>query len=466
MLNFSEYKDAERVFYFFEEISKIPRGSGNTEKIADFLVNFAIEKNLAHYRDGANNVIIKKPAARGYESRPTVILQGHTDMVIAIEPDVTRDIEKDGLELYIDGDFLRARGTTLGADNGIAVSYMLALLEDSFAEHPALECLFTSDEEIGLIGASELDAAQLDGKIMLNLDSDDEGIFIAGCAGGMRMDIRLDTEKTTERDAYKLSVHGLLGGHSGAEINKGRINAIKLLADIIPDGAMIGGVSGGNADNAIPRNAECYIANADKISDKIEEALEKYKACEQGLAIEYTKFGKAALLSEADTTRVLSLIREEPCGPIAMNKEMPTLVETSLNHGIISSDAEGVNLTISLRSSKDQEKLALADRVTDIAKKYGCKVNTHGSYPGWEYKQQSHLREVLTSTYEKLTGKVAKVVTIHAGLECGIFSGKIKDLDCVSFGPTAYDIHTTEERVSLSSTESVYKLLKEALKAI
>ena len=466
MLDFSKFDGNKDFFPFFEEISRIPRGSGNTEKIADYLVIFAEKRNLVCHRDSYNNVIMKKNGTSGLENTPAVILQGHTDMVIAADEGVTRDLSKEGVELCIDGDFLKANGTTLGADNGIAVAYMLALLDSKDIPHPPIEAVFTSDEEIGLIGAAELDTSLLSGKTMINLDSDEESVFIAGCAGGTRIDMTMDCKSESIKGYKKITVSGLRGGHSGTEINNGRINAIKLLSEIIPDGAMIGDVKGGNADNAIPRFAECKISTDADIEKNINSALIKYKEEEKNISITCVyESSETSLFSPKDSKRLLSLIKEEPYGVISMNNDI-NLPETSMNIGIIESTDSSATLSVSLRSSKNAEKDSLAKKVIEIAESHGCKTNRYGDYPGWEYKKDSKIRDVLSASYKKLFGKEATVVTIHAGLECGLFSDKICGLDCVSMGPIAYDIHTPKERLSISSAIRVYRLLCEALSNI
>ncbi len=463
MLDFSNFKGNKDFLPFFEEISKIPRGSGNTEGIADFLVAFAKERGLFSYRDASDNVIIKKAGAAGFENAPAVILQGHTDMVIATEPGVTRDLTREGVEIYIDGDFLRARGTTLGADNGIAVAYMLALLDSKDIPHPPIEAVFTSDEEIGLIGAAALDASLLSGKLMINLDSDEENVFIAGCAGGTRIDMTLDCKSEKKSEYGRLIISGLRGGHSGTEINGTRVNAIKLLCDIIPDGALIGEIMGGNADNAIPRYAECKLYFANGIEENIKKALITHKENENNISITYEKKkGECSFFCERDSARLLTLIRELPCGVISMDTDIG-LPRTSMNVGIIESGEDFATLSVSLRSSAGSEKEALAKRVLEAAKKAAAKTKRHGDYPGWEYSKESKIRELVCLEYERLFGKKAEVVTIHAGLECGLFSDKIQGLDCISLGPIAYDIHTPAERLSITSAIRVYKLLCEVL---
>ena len=470
MLSIPEYKSAERVFHYFEEISKIPHGSGETDKIAEYLVNFANERGLFVKRDSANNVIIRKNATRGYTDRPTVIIQGHIDMVLAKTADCKKDLSVEGIEMYRDGDFLKAVGTTLGGDDGVAVAYALALLESDDIPHPELEIVMTSDEEIGLLGAAALDASELHGKIMLNIDSDDEGIFTAGCAGGMRIDAKIGarTEKKVT-DGIKITISGFKGGHSGSHIRFPHANAIKALGEVIATlGGAVGALNGGNADNAIPRNAECVIYGVDaaKVNEAAKAVIEKYREVEPDGVYEITEGVEADVYSKEVSGRIAELICEEPNGIVAMSEEIPGQVETSLNMGILECDGTGVTVSFSLRSSKGAKKAELATRVTKIAESKGAECDAHGAYPGWEYRKESPLRDTICEVYKKMYGKDAKVVTIHAGLECGIFSDKIEDLDCISMGPNGRDIHTTEERLSISSTARVWEFLKEVLKSI
>ena len=470
MLSIPEYKSAERVFHYFEEISKIPHGSGDTDKIAEYLVNFANERGLFVKRDSANNVIIRKNATRGYTDRPTVIIQGHIDMVLAKTADCKKDLSVEGIEMYRDGDFLKAVGTTLGGDDGVAVAYALALLESDDIPHPELEIVMTSDEEIGLLGATALDASELHGKVMLNIDSDDENIFTAGCAGGMRIDAKISarTEKKVT-DGIKITISGFKGGHSGANIHFPHANAIKALGEVMAKlGGEVGALKGGNADNAIPRNAECVIYGTDPETAKAAAAaiIEKYREVEPEGKYEITEGAKAEVYSKEVSGRIAELSCDEPNGIVAMSEEIPGQVETSLNMGILECDGTGVTVSFSLRSSKGAKKAELATRVTKIAESKGAECDAHGAYPGWEYRKESPLRDTICEVYKRMYGKDAKVVTIHAGLECGIFSDKIEGLDCISMGPNCYDIHTTEERLSISSAARVWEFLKEVLKSI
>lgn len=475
MLNFSSYGSSKRVFEFFEEISKIPHGSSHTGKIADYLVSFAKSRNLYVRKDEANNVIIKKKATKGLENRPTVIIQGHTDMVLEKSADSNINMLEDGLDLYIDGDFLRAKGTTLGGDDGIAVAYALALLDSEDIPHPEIEAIFTSDEEIGLLGAVALEPYDIGGRIMLNIDSDSEGIFTAGCAGGVRLDINLPiTRKEKTENATKIKLYGLKGGHSGVEINKGRENAVKILAELLlmintDTRVKISSFSGGNADNAIPRAAECIVAFEKGVSlhEYTKKIIEKYKTIEPDIAIEFEDYhGELSLINEEESENLISLLNSVPSGVIKMSEDIPTLVETSLNLGIIRDSENSILITFSIRSSLGKEKENLLTRVTKTAENHGATCSTHGAYPAWEYKKESQLRNVMCRVYRDMYGEDAEVITIHAGLECGIFSDKLEGLDCVSIGPDNFDIHTTEERLSISSTIRVWEFIKEVLKNI
>lgn len=472
MLTALEHSRCAKVFFYFEQISKIPHGSGNTDKIADFLVDFANARGLYVRRDGADNVVIKKKATNGYESRPAVIIQGHTDMVEAKTPDCTKDLKTEGLEIYVDGDFLRAHGTTLGADDGIGVAYALAILDSDDVPHPAIEAVFTSDEETGLIGAAALETDDLEARVMLNIDMDNDKIFTAGCAGGITLDITLPMKRAENKEpSVTLTVSGLCGGHSGGEINRGRENAIRLLVSVLSElgDIKIAKISGGNADNAIPRSASATILGIDEqaVRERAEAMLGKYRAAEPSMTVTVEKGAERVNSFDIESTKnLIELIMEEPNGVIAMSADIDGLVETSLNLGIIETDGDAVRAVYSLRSSKDAEKSKLLNRVTSIATARGASYYAHGDYPGWEFKKESHLRKVMCSVYKRMYNEDARVVAIHAGLECGIFAGKLPGLDCVSIGPNNYDLHTTEEHLSISSTEKMWDFIKEVLKNI
>ena len=463
MSDIKDSKKAARVFEYFEEIANIPHTSGNTSPIADYLVSFAKGHGLEYIRDGYDNVIIKKNATPGYEGKPPIIIQGHTDMVAAVEDGRDVDMEKVGVKIIRDGDFLTADGTTLGADDGIFMAYALAILDSDDIKHPALEALFTSDEETGLVGAGGLDASALSGKRMINIDSDMEGIFTVGCAGGMRVDLTLPFEHCkNEEGLYAVTVTGLLGGHSGMEIDKGRENAIKILFEAI-EGSLISSVKGGNADNAIPRNASAIVkpSSLEKLSSEVIPALlNKYRAKEEAIEISVIRRdGVHPVYSPEDSGKIINAVHKTPTGVYKMSAEVKNLPETSSNLGIIDTSGGRVTLSTSIRSSKNAEKLKLRDMIAMISKEYGATLFEQGEYPAWEYKKDSSLREGMVRIYEEKYGHSPEVVIIHAGLECGIFSKKIDGLDCVSIGPDMLDIHTTEERLSIPSAIRVYDYL-------
>ena len=474
MLNISDHKSVEKVVRFFEEFSAIPHGSGNTSMIADYLVKFAKERNLDYSRDNADNVIIRKPATKGYENRPAVIFQGHLDMVAEKKPEATIDMEKEGLTLYRDGDFLRAENTTLGGDDGVALAYALAVLDSDDIPHPDFEAVFTSDEEIGLLGAVAIDPSLIKGRLLINIDSDEEGVFTVGCAGGMRSDVVLPVRRTnSESNSYRVKVSGFKGGHSGVEIDKGRVNANKALVEII---SKIGDISikdirGGNADNAIPRESECVFASSfdhTALINKLGEELKaKYSDIEPDIEVNVEKVDyPSAGISVEDSRRLISLLDKLPSGIIAMSNDVEGLVETSLNMGILKLGTDKAEVSFSVRSAKGAEKEKLSQRLKEIAQEHGADYSTRGEYPAWEYKKDSHLRDVMKKVYEDMYGTSPAIVIIHAGLECGIFSEKLEGIDCVSIGPNNYDIHTTEERLSLSSLERVWEFLLRVLKEI
>ncbi len=471
MIDLSDVKGAERALFWFLEISKIPRGSGNTAPIAAFLENFAKTRGLEYIRDEYDNVIIKKPASAGLECRPTVILQGHSDIVAEKTADCKKDMEKEGVDVYRDGDFLRAVETTLGGDDGAALAYALAILEDENARHPALEAVFTTDEETGLTGAAGLDGNMLSGKILINLDSEEEGVFTVGCAGGVRADLDFTAVREPfEGKTFEISVSGLLGGHSGVEIDKGRKNAIKVLAEVLIalDSPRIVHIAGGTKDNAIAREARALIAPTSAPSvDVINAVIAKYSAAEPNIAIT----AKEALVGEMPLSKqcsaaVTDAICSLPFGVVGMCEDIPTLPETSMNLGTASTEKDGILVCCSLRSSKSAEKEKLLSKVKDIAIRHGASVTVHGNYPGWEYKRDSHVRDVMCGVFERMYGKAPEVVTIHAGLECGILSDKIEGLDAISIGPDNFDIHTTEEHMSIPSFVRVFEFLTEVLKNI
>lgn len=472
----------ERVFHYFEEITKIPHGSGNTREISDYLVSFAKEHGLRYIQDESNNVILFKPAAKGYENAPTVMLQGHMDMVCEKEPGSSHDFTRDALKLQVEGDYISAQGTTLGGDDGIAVAYGLALLEDDTLEHPALEVVITVDEEIGLLGATALDASPLQAKCLINLDSEEEGYLWAGCAGGMTAVSELPVryqEKTNEK--WKVTVSGLAGGHSGAEIDKNRANATLLLARFLKEAKEQGAyaiseLNGGLKDNAIPRTANALILAGKEEGNAIAayakvftEALKKeYTGSDEGICVtvEAQGIGTEPVLHPVSQEKVLFFLLQYPNGIQKMCGFMDGLVETSCNLGITNLTPKALVGSASVRSSVGSAKKALADKIAYLTEFLGGDFQIEGDYPSWEYKQDSALRPLMVEVFREMYHREPEVKVIHAGLECGLFYEKIPGLDCVSLGPDMQNIHTTEEKLSISSVERVWEYLLAVLKRI
>lgn len=470
----------ERVFYYFGELAKIPHGSRNTKEISDYLVQFANDHELFSIQDEMNNVIIIKEASSGYENAAPVIIQGHMDMVCEKENGCTIDFTKDGLDLYIDGDFLKARGTTLGGDDGIAVAYALALLEASDIPHPRLEVIVTVDEEIGMLGAAEIDLSMLKGRMMLNIDSDEEGIFICGCAGGMSVHTCIPVTRTRQSGTkFTITVNGLSGGHSGVEIDKEHGNAdiimgrvLKCIFNETPFGIL--SLEGGMKDNAIPRECTAEILLSDDKTEAVNEIVKQMDtilkkelvSSDSGVTVSCTPDGSTEgdALDFSSVNRVIYYLRTVPNGILHMSQQMNGQVETSLNLGIMKLTEDALTTVTSVRSSVSTRKAEVYDKVAAIVEMLGGTAEATGDYPAWEYKQDSALRPTVEKVYEKLFHKKPVFETIHAGLECGLISEKIEDLDCVSFGPANYDIHTPKERLSISSTGRIWDFLTEFLR--
>lgn len=468
------------VFYYFEEIATIPHGSYHTKQISDYCVTFAKAHGLKVLQDEVNNIIIIKEASKGYEEVPAVILQGHLDMVCEKEADVDFDFLTDGLRLEIDGDYISAKGTTLGADDGIAIAYALALLSDDTLMHPRLEVVFTVDEEVGMEGANKIDLSMLTGKYMLNLDSEEEGIFLASCAGGVRGKIEFPVEYTQEtKTKYTLEVKGLLGGHSGGEIHRYRANANKLLGRIFYTiGKEVNfdiiSLEGGKKDNAIPReaSAEIFIEESDceqleKLLTRLEQILKKeYASNDPDVTIAFTKDGVCTdfMLTPKSREILIFYLMHVPNGVQKMSADIEGLVQTSLNLGILTLTEKSFILEFAIRSSVESEKEMVCDQLEHMAEFFGAEYTEHGDYPSWPYQKESRLRALLLDCYKKQYHKEGAVQAIHAGLECGILLDKIPGLDAVALGPDIYNAHTPQEKLSISSTARYYEFLREVLK--
>lgn len=474
-----EHLEPERVFHYFEEICGIPHPSYKEKKISDYLVRFAQEHGLKYHQDGLYNIVIIKEATPGYEEVEPVILQGHMDMVCEQEPGCGKNMEEDGLDLAVDGDYICARGTTLGGDDGIAVAYALAILDDDALRHPRLEFVCTVSEEVGMEGASGLDVSMLKGRRLINIDSEEEGYMLASCAGGCRACVSLPvTFSEGEGCELEIAVSGLAGGHSGAEIDKERGNANMLMGRLLRDAGRMADIrlvsfGGGSKDNAIPRECRAVILTsaeqAGRVQEEMERAAEKIRAelsvsdPQLEIAVAARGLTSALSLSVSDTGRVIGLLQSLPNGVMRMSRDIPGLVETSLNLGIAKLEEGQLTLCYAVRSSVGSAKEDLTRRLACTAEAYGAGVTFTGDYPAWEYRRDSFLRETMISVYEEMFGRTPTVQAIHAGLECGIFAGKIEGLDCVSMGPDILDIHTTEERLSISSAARMYAYLVKVL---
>ena len=468
--------EPKRVFEIFEEMCAIPHGSTNTKAISDWCVAFGEKLGLEHYQDEANNVILIAPATPGYEDAPAVILQGHVDMVCEKEAGCAKDMDKEGLDLFVDGDLVGAKGTTLGGDDGIAVAMALAALEDTTVQHPRLEVVLTTDEEIGMLGAAVLDVTPLQGRTMLNIDSEEEGIFTVGCAGGSSVFCHLPLiREEFAGETLAVRVSGLVGGHSGVEINKGRANADVLLGRLLramsaATELRLVSAEGGSKDNAIPTAAAAVVTVADgsaarKAAETLAAEMKKeYRIADPGLTVAVeTVETKSLPMDEVTTGKALCMLTCLPNGVQAMSMDVPGLVETSLNLGVAELDDSEAILRFSLRSSVPSAKELLSCKLQTLTELLGGTVRFHGDYPAWTYARESALRDRCVAMYEAQYGAKPQIVAIHAGLECGILSGKIDGLDCISFGPNLLHVHTPNERADIASVARVWEYLKAIL---
>lgn len=464
------------VFSFFEQLCAIPRGSANTKAVSDWLADFAEARGLWYMRDEANNVVIKKPASPGYEAAAPVILQGHIDMVCEKAPGCEKDMTREGIDLAVDGDVVYAKGTTLGGDDGAAVAMMLAVLDDGALAHPPVEAVFTADEEIGLLGAAALDAGVLQGKRLINLDSETEGVFTVSCAGGARANCHIPvTREPFAGVPLRLTVEGLRGGHSGVEIDKGRANAGKLLGRVLyalldREPFRLCGVSGGVADNAIPTKSEAVIVCEEGAARAVVEEIARvfaaeYRATDPDIRVRCEPCAADfAPMSARSTEDVVMFLLCAPNGVCAMSAEITGLVQTSLNLGVLDTGEGAVEVSFSVRSSIDTQKQTLLDTLRCLSGRLGGGMDATGEYPGWAYREDSPLRELMTRVFTGQYGYAPKIEAIHAGLECGLFAGKIEGLDCISIGPEMEAVHTPGEKLHIASTRRTWKLLTETLR--
>ena len=469
--------EPQAVFQYFQELCAIPHGSGNTKEVSDWCAAFARERGLEYHQDALNNIIIIKEAAPGCEEREPVILQGHLDMVCGKEPGCPKDMAREGLDLEVDGDFVSARGTTLGGDDGIAVAMCLALLDARDLPLPRLEVVLTVDEEVGMLGAAALDVSPLRGRRLINLDSEVEGVFTVSCAGGNRTRCLLPVKREPfPGTGLTVTVGGLTGGHSGTEIHRGRANANMLLGRCLrvmsqATSLRLVQAAGGSKDNAIPTHSQAQVMVSDP-----EAAREAVKALEQALKREYRSADPDLFLQveagetdtlpmdEASTRRAVCMLTCLPNGVQAMSGEIPGLVQTSLNLGILETQEGELAACFSVRSSLGTQKEALKDRLACLMEALGGKAEYSGDYPAWEYKEDSPLRRRMDRVFREQYGREPQIEAIHAGVECGLLAGKLPGLDCVSIGPDLLEIHTPRERMSISSVQRVWAFLLEVLR--
>lgn len=472
-----------KVFSYFEEITEIPHGSGNVKQISDYIVEFAKTHHLKYRQDEAYNVVVWKDGTKGYEDSEPVILQGHIDMVAVKTADCEKDMQKDGLDIEINGDWIQAKKTTLGGDDGIAVAYALAVLDSNDMMHPPIEAIFTVDEEIGMLGAAAIDVSDVRGRLLLNIDSEDEGVFTVSCAGGATVECSIPYKtEMIHAQVLEIRIDGFTGGHSGVEINKGRANANCVMGRILLNlfqnvGMRIMAVNGGEKDNAIANASEAAIAVLPEVMEKAKdivnntflEVKEEYKITDSNakLTMNVIEEGLIEPLSGPATLATVILLANMPNGVQRMNPEMPDMVQTSLNLGIVRTQMDAVKLSYSVRSSSESEKNYLIEKLRSLTEIFGGEIKCEGVYPGWEYNANSRLRNTCIEAYKELyDGKEPIVEGIHAGLECGLFASKLEGLDAISFGPDMRHVHTTDERLSISSTQRTWILLVKILEML
>lgn len=475
--------EPKAVFQYFEEISNIPRGSGNEKGISDYLLNFGKELGLESIQDEALNVIIKKPGTPGYENAPTVIIQGHMDMVCEKNNGVEHDFEKDPLKLRIVDDYIYATDTTLGADNGIAVAYAMAILASNDIPHPPIEVLLTTDEETGMSGAMAIKKENLQGKILINLDNEEEGYLLVSCAGGVRSTatLKVDEQEIGSKKLIKIDISGLKGGHSGMDIIKERGNSNKILGRVLK-GLLrevkfnLVSLNGGSKNNAIPREAEAIIAVNPNDENTAIEVINNWnniienelRAQDPGLKIEasITDIKTCKEFTDESTKKVVDLLYIYPNGINTKSTEIEGLVESSTNLGVLTTKDGVVEFDSAIRSSIPSLKEEIVLRSKTIVELLGGKFETTSDYPGWEYDPNSKVRDICQKVHKDMYGKEAKIVAIHAGVECGLFNEKLGNLDMISFGPNLYDVHTPDEHMSISSVKNCYEYLLGILKEI
>ncbi len=477
--------EPKEVFRYFEAICQIPHGSGHTEAISDYCVEFAAEYSLTCRQDESGNVIIWKEASPGREAARPLILQGHIDMVTVKEDGCMVDLERDPIPVDTDGTYVFANGTSLGGDDGIAVAYILAILSSKEISHPALIAILTVDEEVGMLGAAALDVSDVHADTLLNIDSEEEGILTAGCAGGATVYVDFPAEQETVSGfVAHLQFSNLTGGHSGEEIHKERLNANALFGRFLLDAPenlriRFGGLSGGKKDNAIAQNFSAVLVTPEQQKDDLLSYMEQFKEMimreswatdpDAALLLRPVGIAQAEVIQSSLAQSIRSALSLLPNGVIRRMPGMTDMVETSLNLGVIREreDEEGrsfVRMTYLVRSASDTQKATLIRKIRELALMLGGESEVTGDYPAWEYREISPLRDAVSAVYKMQYGDMPEIKTIHAGLECGVFASKIPELDCVSIGPDIPDIHTVRERLHIASVERTWKLIKEVLR--
>ncbi len=474
------------VFEYFEAISAIPRRSGNEKELSDYMVAFAEERGLKALQDEFMNVIIWKSATKGYETSDPVIIQGHLDMVCQKTKDSSHDFDRDGLDLIVDGDLIKANGTTLGADNGIALAYAMALLDADDIPHPPLEVVYTTDEEVGLTGALKMDKSPLQGKYFINLDSEEEGEITVGCAGGLHgeLSVPLAYEDTpfAEPIVAHITVEGLKGGHSGVDILNFRANASRIMGRVLGNlfdrvDIRLLDIKGGDKDNVITRESSSFVVLEKKDFGQLERVTkaaskaisEELKTGDPDLSIRVRTPGfthLSAVLDKTSTEKVIFLLFNLPNGVQTMSADLPGMAESSLNIGKVAIENGKAIFLFALRSSVKSLKYHMTKQLEWFAKFTGGQFTPSADYPEWPFKKDSRLTELAVSKYEALYGKRPLVKAIHAGLEPGVFLEKMPEVDAISFGPDMWDVHSPAERLSIASTGRTWILLKEILASL
>ncbi len=473
----------KKVFDFFKKISEIPRCSGHEEQIANFIEQFAKDRNLDFYRDEYNNVVVRKSATKGKESSPVTILQGHIDMVCVKESGYEHDFSKDALKLYVEDGFLKAKSTTLGADNGIAVAYMLAILDSDDIEHPALEAVFTTDEEVGMTGALNLDKSVLKGKYFINVDSEEEGIITVGCAGGNRSIIELPFEKVVasdNSDTFELCVSGVKGGHSGVEIHKNRVNANVMVGRILNELYLqnefnLVSVNGGTKDNVICFESKAILNIGKDVEQKVQANfanIVKNIEAEVGQEDKNIKIvlkkveKKAEQLDRTVTKKAIYILNVAPNGVVSMSNKLEGMVETSLNLGVLTTGENSIVFNYAIRSNVASKKIDLINKIRLVGEAINANFRVNSDYPEWEFKPESRLLDIAKSVYKDFSGKEAEVQAIHAGLEPGVFLKEMPEVEAISIGPDMFDVHSPDERLDIGSAKRMYDYVLQLLKQI